>query len=162
MNWLDIIIAIVLVVSMIMGFANGLIKSLMTLAGLVVGIFLAGRFYENLAGAMGFISNENAAKIVAFIIIFAVVMIIAAIASMLLTKLVSAILLGWINRLGGAAFGLILGAIFIAAILAIWAKYAGNSLIEGSALASFLLDTFPFILGLLPSEFDSVRNFFQQ
>jgi len=32
--------------------------------------------------------------------------------------------------------------------------------VADSALANFLLDSFPFILVLLPDEFDSVRSFF--
>jgi membrane protein required for colicin V production len=162
MNWLDIVVIIFLIISLIGGFANGLIKSLFSLIGLVVGVVLAGRFYVGLAGSLGFISNPSAARIVAFIIIFLVVMIIAAILGIIFTKLVSAILLGWLNRLLGGVFGLILGAIFISAILTIWVKYAGGgSTVEGSALGQFLLQRFPVVLALLPKEFDTVRQFLQ-
>jgi len=162
MNWLDIIIIVLLIVTLIGGFANGLIKSLFSLIGLVVGEVLAGRFYIALAGVLGFISNPSAARVVAFIIIFVVVMIIAAILGVIFTRMASAILLGWLNRLLGGVFGLILGAIFISAILAIWVKYAGGgSTVAGSALGQFLLQRFPIVLGLLPKEFDTVRQFLQ-
>jgi membrane protein required for colicin V production len=162
MSWLDIVVIILLIISLIGGFATGLIKSLFSLIGLVVGVVLAGHYYAAFAGNLGFISNPSAARIVAFAIIFVVVMIIAAILGILFTKLVSAILLGWLNRLLGAIFGLILGAIFISAILAIWVKYAGGGgAVEASALGQFLLQRFPIILGLLPKEFDTVRQFLQ-
>ncbi len=133
-----------------------------SLAGVIVGVVLAGRFYIALSEHLTFISNEKAARIVAFIIIFLIVIIIATILGIIFTKLVSAMLLGWLNRLGGAVFGVIIGAIFIAAILAIWVKYAGeNSAITGSAIAPFLIARFPLILALLPKEFDTIRQFFQ-
>jgi len=163
MNWLDIVLIVILAVSAFSGFANGLIKAVFSLVGLILALFLAGRTYVALADQLTFISNENVARIVAFAVIFLAVIIIAAILGKILTGLVSAILLGWLNRLGGAAFGLILGAIFLSAVLAIWVKYIGaGSAIINSAMASFLLDGFPIILGLLPEEFNSVQEFFHQ
>jgi membrane protein required for colicin V production len=162
MNWLDIIIIVVLIGSAVGGLFSGLIRTVFSLAGLVIGVVLAGRFYTALAGHLGFISSEKVASIVAFIIIFLAVMIIAALLGVLFTRLVSAILLGWINRLAGAVLGAILGALFIAAILAIWAKYSsGIGAIPDSALAPILLQYFPAVLSLLPSEFDSIRAFFR-
>lgn len=161
MNWLDIVIAIVLIISIFSGFMTGLIKSAFSLAGLIVGVVLAGRFYLTLGDHLGFIHSESAAHVVAFIIIFLIVMIIATVLGIILTKLVSLILLGWLNHLAGAAFGLIFGAIIVGAILAVWVKYEGPSdIITGSALASFLLSKFPIVLGLLPKEFDSIKGYF--
>ena len=161
MNWLDIIILVILAVTAVGGFLKGLIKTVFSLVGLIVGIILAGRFYILLADRLTFISSEDIARIVAFILIFLIVLIIAALLGFFFTRLFSAILLGWLNRLGGAAFGVILGSIFIAAILAVWAKYAGAGSISDSAVATFLLDRFPLILTLLPAEFKTIREFFQ-
>ncbi len=162
MNWLDIVIIVLLLISAVGGLFNGLIKSVFSLVGLIVGVVLAGRFYTGLAGLLRFIPDENIARIVAFIIIFLVIIIIAAILGVILTKLVSTMLLGWLNRLGGAVFGVLIGAVFIAAILVIWVKYLGaNSVISGSGIAHILVDGFPLVLALLPKEFDIVRQFFQ-
>jgi len=100
--------------------------------------------------------------VVAFAIIFIGVMVIAAVLAVVLKKLVSAVLLGWVNRLGGAVFGFILGFIFSGALMAMWVKFLGpGDTIQASPLANFLLDSFPVVLGLLPSDFDSVRSFFK-
>lgn len=162
MNWLDIVLVIVLVIGIVLGIKAGLIKMVVSLAGLILGIFLAGRFYIALADKMTFISSDQVARVVAYIIIFAVVMIIAAIVAWLLTKFASAILLGWINRLCGAIVGLLVGAIFCGAILAIWVKYTsmGADVIGGSAIGKFLLNTFPLVLALLPGEFGTIKSFF--
>jgi len=162
MNWLDIVIIIVLVITAISGFVNGLIKMVFSLAGLIVGVILAGRFYVALADHLGFIPGDNAPRIVAFIIIFLVVMLVATLLGALLTKIISASLLNWVNRLGGVVLGVILGAIFVASILAVWVKVAdGGDAVTASKIASVMLDKLPFILSLLPSEFNSVNQFFQ-
>jgi membrane protein required for colicin V production len=53
-------------------------------------------------------------------------------------------------------------AVLIGAVLVVWAKYGGGGeTIGGSALAAFLVDKFTLVLALLPSEFGTVRSFFQ-
>jgi len=164
MSWIDIILIILLIVPTLVGLKIGLIKAVLTLVGAIVGVVLAGRFYEQFAGALGFISNESLAKFVAFAIILIVVMLIAAIAAWLLKKIISAIMLGWVNAVGGAVIGFVVGAVFCGAILTIWINVAGTppQVIEDSALAGLLVDNFPLVLALLPGEFDSVRDFFQR
>jgi membrane protein required for colicin V production len=90
-----------------------------------------------------------------------VVMGIAVLIASILRSIIKAIMLGWIDRIGGAVAGLILGALSVSAILAIVVKYTSTSLITDSKLAAFFLDKFPIVLGLLPGEFDNIRNFFK-
>lgn len=161
MNWLDIVIAVLLAVSIFGGLKQGLIKAALSLAGLIVGVWLASNYYEALGERLTFITNVDIANIVAFIIILVVVMIIANVAAALLKFTAKVALLGWVDRLGGALFGLFMGALFMGALLATIVKFAGSTLIVDSFLAAVLLDKFPIILGLLPSEFDMVRDFFQ-
>jgi membrane protein required for colicin V production len=161
MNWLDIVILIYLAVSVISGLVQGLIRTVLSIVGVIVGIFLASHFYIQLGNALTFISNKDTANIVAFIIILLAVMIVAAIIAWLLKSIIKAIKLGWVDKLGGAVLGLILGALSVSAFLAIIVKYTSASFIVDSKLSGFFLDKFPLILGFLPSEFDSVRNFFK-
>ena len=161
MNWLDIIIIIALVVPIFTGLMQGLIKAALSLAGIILGIYLASNFYENLAGILTFISNEDIANIVAFIIILALVFIVAQVAAFFLRATIKALTLGWVDRVGGAVFGFVMGAIFISAVLATIVKFFGEGIVTESALVAFLLDKFPIVLGLLPSQFDSIREFFQ-
>jgi membrane protein required for colicin V production len=161
MNWLDIVIVVLIVVPVFLGLKAGIVKALFTVAGVIVGVVLAGRFSDSLAGIFSFISNPGAAKVVAFAIILLAVMIVAVVLAMLVKWALSAVLLGWVNRLGGAILGLILGFIFCGALLTMWVKFLGmSSPVEGSLLAGVLLNGFPVVLALLPSEFDSVRSFF--
>jgi len=162
MNLLDIAIIVIIGIAAFIGLRIGIIKAVLTLAGVIVGVILAGRFYVALADRLTFIPQETLARVVAFAIILFSVMLIASIIAGVLKWFASIILLGWVNRLGGALIGLIMGAIFCGTLLAIWTKFLGIAEpVAESALANFLLDYFPMVLALLPEEFDSVRSFFQ-
>ena len=162
MNWLDIVIIVLIAIPTLIGLRIGIIKTVLSLAGAIAGIILAGRFYAPLAEQLTFIPQDNLAKIAAFAIILIGVMIITGVLASVLKWIASVVLLGWVNRLGGAIFGFVLGAVFCSALLAIWAKFLGaEGPIAGSGLATLLLDQFPMVLALLPEEFDAVRSFFQ-
>ena len=162
MSWLDIAVIVIIGIGALIGLKIGIIKAVLTLAGVIIGVLLAGRFYVALAGQLTFIPQETLARVVAFAIILVLVVLVASIIAGVLKWLASIILLGWVNRLGGAFLGLIMGSILCGALLAMWTKFLGISdPIAESALATFLLDRFPMVLALLPEEFGSVRSFFQ-
>lgn len=162
MNWLDIIILVVVAAATFYCLKIGVIKAVLTLAGMIGGVILAGRFYLLLAERLTFIPQEDLAKIVAFGIIMVGIALVTGILARLLGWFASVIMLGWVNHLGGAILGFIMGALFCGALLAIWGKFFDVSeLIGQSGLASILLDRFPAVLALLPGEFDGVRSFFQ-
>jgi len=162
MSWLDIVLLVVIAIPTLLGFRAGIIKAVLSLAGVIVGVILAGRYYVLLSEQLTFITHAGTAKIVAFAIILIVVMIIAGVAASLLKWAASIVMLGWVNHLGGALFGFVLGAILCGAFLATWINFLGiGGAIADSALARVLLDYFPMVLALLPDEFDAVRSFFQ-
>ena len=162
MNWLDIVILAVVGMATFLGLKIGIIKAALSLAGVIAGVILAGRFYEPLAEKMAFIQQANVAEIVAFAIILIGVMVIAGVLAAFLKWAASAALLGWVNHLGGGIFGFLLGAILSAALLAIWGNFFDvTDIISHSGIAAVLLDHFPAVLALLPEEFDAIRSFFE-
>ena len=162
MNWLDIVIIVAVAIPTWICLRMGIIKAVLSLVGLIGGVILAGHYYGALSERLTFIPQAGVAKIAAFAIILIVVMIIAAVLARLLKGIASLMMLGWVNHVGGAAFGLVLGAIFCSALLAAWVKFFDVAeVISESSLAAILLDRFPMVLGLLPEEFDAIRSFFQ-
>jgi membrane protein required for colicin V production len=161
MNWVDIVIIIYLGISVVTGLVEGLIRTVLSIIGLIIGIMLASHFYKQLGNILTFISNKNWANIVAFIIILVAVMVIAAIIGMILRSIIKGIMLGWVDKVGGVVIGLFLGALSISAILAIIMKYHPMDVISNSAFAGFFLNKFPIVLKFLPSEFSTVKNFFK-
>jgi membrane protein required for colicin V production len=162
MNWLDIVLISVMAIGALAGLWLGIIKAVLFLAGIIVGVVLAGRFYTPLSEQLTFIPQESIAKIAAFAIILIGVMVIALVLARMLKWAASMMMLGWVNRLVGAAFGLLLSATFCGALLAAWLHFFGGCAItRESIVAGILISYFPLVLDLLPEEFDTVRSFFQ-
>jgi uncharacterized membrane protein required for colicin V production len=147
---------------------GGLTGTLLPLSSIVLGVALAGIFYGAVADLLStWIDSRGQATIVAFLIIFVLVMV----ASIELFLLVSTFagnpprvtLPGPLSTLGGAALGFAIGAILAGAMLSIITKdpSAGmQTTIGDSAMADFFLNQFPFVLHLLPDEFHTVRDVF--
>ena len=162
MNWLDVVLLIFLVPSVLAGWKFGLIRSLFGLIALIVCIVLASRFYGPLAvDLLDRIFQPNISAILSFLIIFIFAIGAIGIVIVRLNQLVTDSILNWVNKFGGAVFGLLIAAIILGALLAIILKLlVDQTFITGSIIASFLLDKFPVVLSLLPSEFNAVRSFF--
>ena len=108
MTVLDYVILVILVIGFIAGFIKGVIKQAFSLGGLILGIILGTLLYKPFAGLLlGFLNmSEKTAGIVAFVIILLVVPLIFGVLGKLLSKLVHAASLGFLDRLCGAVFGL--------------------------------------------------------
>ena len=161
MNWFDIVLIAVLILSTVVGIWRGFINMVLPLIGIIIGIILAG-LYAPTVGSWLHIDNAEHAAWAGYAIIMVSILIISIILAVILTRFVHLTLLGWLDRLLGGIFGLALGALLCAATLAACVKYdLGTDFIKGSAIAKFMLDQFPAILVLLPGDFDSVKQLFQ-
>lgn len=130
------------------------------LAGLILGVFFAGSFYVALGDRLP-ISNATTGRIVAFLIIFLATVAVAIVATFLLRRTIALVKLGCVDRLLGALFGFLVGAVICGVLLALAAHLLNaNEPIRQSWIASVLLDRVPVVLVLLPDEFDAVRDWF--
>ena len=161
MNWLDIVIIVVAVLLGIVGLRQGIIKTVFGIAGLIGGIVLAGRYYDELAAVLS-PSGATWVNIAAYAIILIATLILAGVIGRLIAKLVHLVLLGWLDRLVGCILGVFIGGLLCAAILAIVVKYypGTEAVTSQSGLARFLMERFPLLLALLPGDFDFISDFF--
>lgn len=118
MNIVDIIILILLAWGAFRGYTQGFILQLVTFIALFIGIWASIRFSGSLSDVLSqsFSITGKYLPVLSFILIFFLVVIIAHLIGMLLTKIFEFAALGWLNRLGGVAFGLI-KMIFIISVL---------------------------------------------
>lgn len=118
MNYIDIFILIIVIGAAVMGFSKGLIIGIASLAGMVLGIILSLRFagYIEVVLQNMFNSHSPVMYIIAFAICFILVVIAVHAIAKSIEKIVEIAALGFLNRLGGAAFG-ILKALFLLSAL---------------------------------------------
>jgi membrane protein required for colicin V production len=114
---------------------------LFSLAGLIVGIVLAGWEYMRLAGWLSrWILSVPAAQIVAFLAIVIGVMVVASVLAAVVRRTARAVGLGFLDRLLGAGFGLVRGVLLgVAAMLLAAAFFPGSGWIKNSVLAPYFL-----------------------
>ena len=121
MNYIDLIIAIPLVWGIFVGFKNGLIIEVASLAALLLGIFGAIHFSDLTANFLVTSLNVTTQYInlIAFAVTFVGIVIVVHLLAKMIDKLVKAVALGFVNRLLGMVFGLIKYAFIISVILVI-------------------------------------------
>lgn len=109
MNWIDAVIIIVLILSMVSGFINGFVKEVASLAALILGIWGAIKFSSFTAGKLYdyFDMTGRYVGIVAFLITFLLIVVIIHFVGVIADRIVDSVSLGFVNRLLGIAFGLI-------------------------------------------------------
>jgi membrane protein required for colicin V production len=121
MNWLDAGIVVILILSLVTGFINGLVKEVASLAALILGIWGAIRFSSFTAGKLYdyFDMSGHYVGIIAFIITFAIIVVIIHFIGILADKIVNAASLGFINRILGIVFGLIKAILIMSVIFSV-------------------------------------------
>ena len=146
MNWLDIVIIVFVVLLGFTGLRQGMIRTVFGIAGLIGGIFLAGRYHDELA-ALLFPSGAVWSNIAAYAIIAIATLVLAGVIGWLLAKLVNFVALGWLDKLVGSILGIAIGCLLCAAILAIVLKYypGMEATINQSVIARFLVGGFPLL-----------------
>lgn len=105
--WLDIVIALPLLLGLVRGIMRGLVREVTAIAAVVLGYF-GTRLWGNAFAAwlLGqFQWPEPVCNLVAYSLLFLGITIALNIVGSLLSKLLRAIHLGWANRLLGAVFG---------------------------------------------------------
>ena len=119
MQTIDIIIAVLLAIGLVSGLRDGLVKQVAGLAGIIGGLLLGRMFYlpvgEWLCTTLS-ISIE-AAHITAFILILIVVPLLLNLVGWVVAKILSAISLGWMNRLLGGVVGVLKFALLVGVII---------------------------------------------
>jgi len=124
MNYIDIVLGLLLVFSAISGFRKGLIVELASLAALILGIWGAIEFSYITSDflAENFDLTTKYLNIISFIITFVVIVILVHIIGSVVNKLVETVMLGFINKLAGLAFGILRSALILSIILVVFDK----------------------------------------
>ena len=114
MEWVDWVIIAILLGAVIGGMAQGLFRTVCSLAGLVLGVALACWNYARLAAAFkGFIHVDAVADAIGFLLIAVAVMFVANLIGVVLSKVFKGMGLGCIDALGGAIVGLVQGMLLV-------------------------------------------------
>ncbi|HWQ13836.1 MAG TPA: CvpA family protein [Roseiflexaceae bacterium] len=118
MNSIDIAIIVIVLLSGALGLYWGLIRQVLSVAGVAAGVVAAGRYGPQAAEALlSFITDGALAQALGFVLVFAAVSGAASLAASLLHRFVGLLFLGWLDHLLGGVLGAAQGALVSAVLL---------------------------------------------
>jgi membrane protein required for colicin V production len=164
MNWLDIVLLLILIASILTSFRKGLSREVIGLVSVVLALLLGVWFYGT-AGSflLPYVSSRSAANLVGFFVVFCGVMVLGTAASYVMGKFLKVTGLSILDHALGAGFGLVRGILVaVAVILGIMAFTPGprapDSVIH-SRTAPYVVDAARVVALMAPKELkDSFRK----
>jgi len=169
MSIFDVVLLISLAGFVFYGIFFGLIRTFGTFAGVLVGAFLASRFYLPVSDWLSslFFGYNNLGKVLVFILLFSLFNRLTGFLFYLLDRAFNIIsiipFLKTFNRLGGAILGFITGSLILGLILYVASRYSlieslfGHWLVD-SKVAPFLLKVANLLLPLLPEVLKKLQS----
>lgn len=162
----DIIAIALLVWAVIKGLRKGLIVALFSFVAFIIGLAAALKLSAVAAGYIGeaISVSDRWLPVVAFFIVFFIVVLIIRLGAKLIEKFAQVAMLGWLNRLGGVVF-FILIYFFIYSIILFYAAQLGiisQSTTETSTAYRIIAPLAPGIIKILGILFPFIKDVFEQ
>lgn len=119
LNTLDIIFAVPLLYGLYKGFTRGLIIEIASLVGLVLGIYGGVHFSHKTAEVLGEHVNlaGSAMQLTSFIVTFLLILCAVYFLAKVVEKAVSFVAMAFLNKIGGAFFGVFKMAVIMSVFL---------------------------------------------
>ena len=156
MNWLDWLIIAFLAVSVIGGWKEGFIRLGIGFIALIVGFIGAAWFYGLAADpVLPYVKSKALANFIGFQIIFLGVVVTGGLLAALIARMFKLVGLSFIDRVLGAGFGAVRGAVIVIVVTMCVMAFAPRSLpapIETSRLAPYIFTGSRMLSSLTPYE----------
>ncbi len=163
MNLLDLLILLPLLYFGYRGFVNGLIKEVLSIAGIVLAVFLTFEYMDDLNSIISPMFNGDASYIpfISGAILFIGTVGTVQLVAHLTKKMLEAVNLNFINRLSGMAFGLLKSGIIVSAILLLLAGFnqPSEQAREGSVTYSTVVYIAPLAYDAVATVYPGAENF---
>jgi membrane protein required for colicin V production len=156
-NVADVVIVLVLLVSVVQAAISGFFQEAFAIAGAVFGYIVAAWQYQRLTAYISpYISSRWLAEIVAFLLIFGLVLLLAGLLGRTVRWLVKEVGLSSVDRFLGGLLGLVRGSLLVAIVLLGITAFAPNSRwLQGSSLAPYFQVVGRAAIWVAPSELRS-------
>jgi membrane protein required for colicin V production len=156
MNWLDLLAGTVLIIAILQGYRNGLIKALISFFSLLIGVVLAFQFAGFVSGLLKEYTKITSywLPFISFLLVLLVVMIALRWITRLLQQTADWLMLGWLNKL----LGMVLYTLIYGTMLSSFIYFMNllgvveQSKMDGSISYSYLAKWWPYFMAKL-SEF---------
>lgn len=171
MNWLDVVLLILMLLSVVAAFRKGLTREIVGLISCLAALVLGAWFYGMVGGVLEpYVSSRGVANFCGFLIVFCGVMLAGSLAGLLLGRLLKVVGLSFFDRLLGAGFGAVRGLLLaVALVLALMAFTPGVKAdspppsVVNSRFAPYVIDAARLFAAAAPRELkEGFRKSYEQ
>jgi membrane protein required for colicin V production len=153
---MDVLLALVIASSVLAGFAAGFARAGVGFAAMIFGMFAGFWFYGIVAAyVIDYVSSPALANLIGFFVILTGVMLVGAIVGRILAKFFKWVGLSWLDRLLGAAFGVVRGFVIAAAMVTVLLAFSPSppprSVVD-SKLLPYVINVSDVLAALTPRE----------
>jgi membrane protein required for colicin V production len=116
---IDIIFAILLIMAVFKGYQRGLIIGLFSLVAIIIGIAAAMKLSAVVAGYIGrsVKVSEEWLPLISFVVVFILVLLLIRLGARAIEKTFEVAMLGWVNKLGGILFYVVIYTLVFSVLL---------------------------------------------
>jgi len=156
MHWFDIAVIVIAIISILFGLWRGLVRIAFSVGAVAIGLIVARLFEPQVARWLTATTSlvPRITGPAAYVVLFLVTAVAIGVAGRLLTRLLAASDVNWINRAAGGCFGLVGGVLLASALYAMVALLApvGSNPFAGSRLAPYVAESTRWIQSVMPPE----------
>jgi len=155
-NFFDYVLITIIGLSMVLSVWRGFVREIISLIGLVLAFFAAGRLSGEVGALLNdWIENDSIANIAGFILVFVVVMVTVGLIGSLIRKLIHMADLSATDRTLGVFFGAARGTLLIGVAFLIYTSYAkaDQPWMQKSLLTPYAIQFSDFIGRTIPDEY---------
>ncbi|MCF6249620.1 MAG: CvpA family protein [Desulfobacula sp.] len=117
MNTFDIVVIVVISFCLIRGLFKGLVGEVSGIIGVVAGFYGAFTYYPMIAVyAEPWIESSGIRSLLAFFLLFCIILSFVGLISILIRKLLKLVFLGWVDRTFGLVFGAAKGVLIMSVL----------------------------------------------
>jgi membrane protein required for colicin V production len=153
-NTLDIVMLVLLALAAFSGFRQGFVLEIAGIFGAIVALAVARVEYPDVRATLQqFAPHSPWLTVVAYVLVFLVVWGAIVILARKVRSLVRLMMLGWLDRLGGALIGLVQGVLLVELLLYLARRVPSGELrhlANHAALAPVLLSAMPLVNHFFP------------
>jgi membrane protein required for colicin V production len=157
MNWLDVVLALILAVSVVTSFRKGLSREVIGLVSVFLALLLGLWFYGSVGGYLApHLSSRLAANFVGFGIVFCGVLLLGSLVSTVVGKFLRITGLSLFDHVLGLGFGVVRGVLISVALVTGIMAFAPDgrppSSVVHSRLSPYVVDGARVVSALAPHE----------
>ena len=149
MTWLDIVVVATICIFAAFGFWKGILRTIIGIAALVLGLFLAGALYARIAAVL-WPDGSGWTLVAAFALILLGTLVAGAIVAAVVSRAIQMTALGFVDRVIGLVAGVLVAILAWGAILALLAHVLPgmDGLLAESPVATLAINGFVQLTGM--------------